>query len=1094
LGFKLKEIEAIYHAALEKEAGPERSAYLDAACKGDVTLRKQIEDLLKANEESADFLENPGFGMDIDLDESQLSEGPGTVIGRYKLLEKIGEGGMAVVYMAEQTEPLRRKVALKIIKLGMDTKSVIARFEAERQALAMMDHPNIAKVLDAGATETGRPYFVMELVTGISITEYCDKNNLSTKERLALFIQVCNAVQHAHQKGIIHRDIKPTNVMVTRYEGRPIPKVIDFGIAKAINQRLTEKTLFTRYAHIIGTPAYMSPEQADLGDLDVDTRSDIYSLGVLLYELLIGTTPFSEEELHKAGYIEMQRIIREQEPTKPSTKLRTLGETLTDVAKHRSATPDVLRKAVRGDLDRIVMKSLEKNRTQRYETAGVLAMDVQLHLEHKPILAGSPSTLYRLHKFVYRNRSRIGVTALAVVLLVGLIFSIRAYMQNQRIRWARHVALPEITKLLEQDDYLGAFSLAGEAERYTSDDPALINLWPRISRDFSIVTTPSDADIFFREYSAIDAPWQYLGRSSLENIRFPHGAYRWKIEKEGFEIREFVAGNSLNIKLWEEGNLQKDMVPIPSWIANVGSFFSGKIEMVEAPAYLIDKYEVTNEQFKEFVDKAGYQNPHYWKNLKFLKDGNELSWEQAIREFCDKTGQPGPATWEEGTYTKGKEKHPVSGISWYEAAAYAEFIGKSLPTIYHWEQAACFGESIVIVPLSNFTIKGTAIVGSNPGMGHTGLYDMAGNIKEWCWNAADDLGSKRYILGGAWGEQTYMFTERDYQSPWSRSPGNGFRCVQYPKGKESVANVLFDPLNQHPVRDYSKVVPLSDKEFQIYKELYEYDRTNLNAVVESIKDSSSLWRKEKITFDAAYGGERVTAYLFVPKKVEPPFQTVIYFPGSSATKESSFKDLPQRDFTEFVIESGRALMYPVYKGTYERPASPGLETSIASAAGAPMAHRDWIIKMSKDLRRSLDYLETRDDIDKEKMAYYGFSWGAFLGPIMLAFEDRFVAVVFAAGGFYVWGDLPPAMDPVTFAPRIRTPVLMVNGKEDFFFPLKTSQIPMYELLGSSNENKEHKLYPGGHGMFGLFSKQIRGDVLAWLDRYLGPVNLKQQIE
>ena len=289
-------------------------------------------------------------------------------------------------------------MALKIIKLGMDTRQVIARFEAERQALALMDHPSIAKVLDAGATETGRPYFVMELVQGVSITEYCDKNSLSTKDRLALFLQVCHAVQHAHQKGIIHRDIKPSNVMVTHHDGKPVPKVIDFGIAKATNQRLTEKTLFTRYAHIIGTPAYMSPEQAELSDLDIDTRSDIYSLGVLLYELLTGTTPFSEEELRKAGYIEMQRVIREQEPAKPSTKLSTLGETLTDIAKRRSSTPDLLRKAVRGDLDWIVMKSLEKDRARRYETASGLAEDIRRHLEHEPVLARGPSTAYRLQQ------------------------------------------------------------------------------------------------------------------------------------------------------------------------------------------------------------------------------------------------------------------------------------------------------------------------------------------------------------------------------------------------------------------------------------------------------------------------------------------------------------------------------------------------------------------------------------------------------------------------------------------------------------------------------------------------------------------------
>jgi serine/threonine protein kinase len=390
-----------------------------------------VEELLKAHDEAGDFLEAPILEPDITLDDSPLTEGPGTIIGRYKLLEKIGEGGMAVVYMAEQEKPIRRKVALKIIKLGMDTKSVIARFEAERQALAMMDHPNIAKVLDAGATETGRPYFVMELVTGVSITEYCDKNNLSTKERLALFIQVCNAIQHAHQKGIIHRDIKPNNVLVTHRDGRTIPKVIDFGIAKAINQKLTEKTLFTRYAHIIGTPAYMSPEQAELSDLDVDTRSDIYSLGVLLYELLTGTTPFSEEELRKAGYIEMERIIREQEPVRPYTKLSTLGKTLTDVARHRSATPDVLTKAIRGDLDWIVMKTLEKARDRRYETTDALAKDVQRHLSDQPVLARAPTTIYQLHKFVRRHRYKVTIALVVIVALSAMIIVLAMWNQKR---------------------------------------------------------------------------------------------------------------------------------------------------------------------------------------------------------------------------------------------------------------------------------------------------------------------------------------------------------------------------------------------------------------------------------------------------------------------------------------------------------------------------------------------------------------------------------------------------------------------------------------------------------------------------------------
>jgi serine/threonine protein kinase len=423
--------EEIFYQALEKTPD-QRKAYLAKVCGDNRKLYNRIEALLKANELEDNFLQSPMLDSNLTLDTTANLEEPGMIIGRYKLLEKIGEGGMAVVYMAEQTEPIRRKVALKIIKLGMDTKSVIARFEAERQALAMMDHPNIARVLDAGATETGRPYFVMELVTGVSITEYCDKNNLNTKERLTLFIQVCNAVQHAHQKGIIHRDIKPSNVMVTRQEGQPVPKVIDFGIAKAINQKLTEKTLFTRYAHIIGTPAYMSPEQADLGDLDVDTRSDIYSLGVLLYELLTGTTPFSEEELRKVGYLEMQRVIREQQPPKPSTKLSTLGETLTYIAKYRGCTPDLLTKAISGDLDWIVMKTLEKARDRRYGTISALVMDIQRNLNDEPVLARAPSIIYRLRKFLRRHRSRAIASIVVFILVVALVVVLMIWNHNQR--------------------------------------------------------------------------------------------------------------------------------------------------------------------------------------------------------------------------------------------------------------------------------------------------------------------------------------------------------------------------------------------------------------------------------------------------------------------------------------------------------------------------------------------------------------------------------------------------------------------------------------------------------------------------------------
>ncbi len=438
---EIRDEEVIFNAAIKLKKGPKRDSFLTKACGDDSKLRADVEALLKAHEAKG-LIDEPILDPDVTLDNSPISEGPGMVIGRYKLLEQIGEGGMAVVYMAEQERPIRRRVALKIIKLGMDTKQVIARFEAERQALAVMDHPNIAKVFDAGTTETGRPYFVMELVRGVSISEYCDKNKLNTKERLDLFVQVCNAVHHAHQKGIIHRDIKPSNVMVTLHDGKPVPKVIDFGIAKATSQRLTEKTLYTRYAQMIGTPAYMSPEQAEMSGLDIDTRTDIYSLGILLYELLTGVTPFSEEQLREAGYLEMQRIIREKEPLKPSTKLSTLGDTLTAVAEHRKASPDLLQKLVRGDLDWIVMKSLEKDRTRRYDTTAELSADIARHINHEPVLAGPPSQIYRLRKFIRRHRTHAIGAAIVAVLLAGMtVISakyIRALSRGEEAEFLKH--------------------------------------------------------------------------------------------------------------------------------------------------------------------------------------------------------------------------------------------------------------------------------------------------------------------------------------------------------------------------------------------------------------------------------------------------------------------------------------------------------------------------------------------------------------------------------------------------------------------------------------------------------------------------------
>ena len=425
-----KSPEEILHQAVKITDPGAQRAFLDRVCAEDETLRTDVESLLAAYWESGDFLDSPALDSAITLEAAGPSEVVGESIGRYKLLEKIGEGGMAVVYMAEQKRPMRRRVAVKLVKLGMDSKQVIARFEAERQALALMDHPNIAKVLDAGTTDTGRPYFVMELVKGISITEFCDQDSLDTRERLELFISVCQAVHHAHQKGIIHRDIKPSNIMVTLHDGEPVVKVIDFGIAKAMNQQLTEKTIFTRYAQMIGTPEYMSPEQAEMSGLDVDTRTDVFSLGVLLYELLTGSTPFDADYLLSKGYGELQRIIREEEPVRPSTKISKLGETAAGIAKHRRTSPELLCKLIRTDLDWIVMKTLEKKRNQRYESVSEFMADVKRHLNHEPVLAGRPSAIYRIKKFLRKHRTQAIVCGAAMVLLAAMAAVSVMYVQG----------------------------------------------------------------------------------------------------------------------------------------------------------------------------------------------------------------------------------------------------------------------------------------------------------------------------------------------------------------------------------------------------------------------------------------------------------------------------------------------------------------------------------------------------------------------------------------------------------------------------------------------------------------------------------------
>jgi WD40 repeat protein/serine/threonine protein kinase len=482
----------IFMAALDLADAGSQAAFIDRECDGDAALKARIEALLHSYRAAGSFLHDQPFvsRSDETVDQCPAPEAPGTVIGPYKLLEQIGEGGFGVVFMAEQIQPVRRKVALKVLKPGMDTRQVIARFEAERQALAIMDHPNIAKVLDGGATRSGRPYFVMELVKGVPITEFCDQNQLTPQQRLDLFVTVCQAVQHAHQKGIIHRDLKPSNVLVTIHDTTPVAKVIDFGVAKALGQELTDKTLFTGFAQMIGTPLYMSPEQAGQRGLDIDTRSDIYSLGVLLYELLTGSTPFDKERFKQAAYDEIRRIIREEEPPKPSTRLSDSKNSLPAISAHRHTEPAKLTKLMRGELDWIVMKALEKDRSRRYETANAFAADVERYLHHEPVQACPPSAGYRVRKFAQRNkRAMTMATLLGVVLLLAVSALAVSYVRTNAALGRETRAKEDVRRTLDREKettYLQRTALAGRelaagnvghAEELLDDCPEHLRGW-----------------------------------------------------------------------------------------------------------------------------------------------------------------------------------------------------------------------------------------------------------------------------------------------------------------------------------------------------------------------------------------------------------------------------------------------------------------------------------------------------------------------------------------------------------------------------------------------------------------------------------------
>ena len=648
-----------------------------------------------------------------------------------------------------------------------------------------------------------------------------------------------------------------------------------------------------------------------------------------------------------------------------------------------------------------------------------------------------------------------------------------------KVRWARNQALPEIARLLDQGEMDRAFRLAREAENYVPGDPVLTRLVSGFTIPISIQTNPPGADIFVRTYFAGDQDWLFLGKSPLQEIRVPWDHLRWRISKSGFDPVEAASVPfptvQLHFTLDRSGTSPVGMVRVPA-----GTFQIRSASPVELDEYWLDKYEVTNQQFMKFVESGAYQREAAWRHA-FLSNGGQLAWKEAMAEFQDATGRIGPSTWELGSFPSGQADFPVSGVSWYEAEAYCEFAGKTLPTIYHWYKAAGLGVSSGILEFSNFSGKGPSRVGSTHGLGPYGNYDMAGNVKEWAWN---ETGNKRYILGGGWNEPSYMFATEDAQPPLSRSATFGFRCAQY---RGPLAASLERPVATL-TRDYASEKPVSNSRYRLYSALYSYDRSDLDARTESVDDSPEYWRREKVSFRAAYGDERVNAYLFLPKNLSPPFSTVIYFPGVSSFFEKSSESMP---LPTFVPRSGRALLCPIYAGTYERRITSSssrqtpdevVQPGSACLPVGPNAARDLIAQWYKDLARAIDYLETRKDIDSRRLAYYGLSLGAVWGPVLTALEPRFKASILVGGGL-PFEKLPPQIEPLNFAPQVRIPTIMLNGRYDFMFPVDSSQAPLFRLLGVQEADKRHVLFDSGHVPP---DKPVVKESLDWLDRFLGP--------
>jgi eukaryotic-like serine/threonine-protein kinase len=687
-------------------------------------------------------------------------------------------------------------------------------------------------------------------------------------------------------------------------------------------------------------------------------------------------------------------------------------------------------------------------------------------------------------------RWNIGLMAgLAVLAAAAVATSAWLLDRQAKVRWANDVAIPEIERLSRTSDAGAAFELLTKVEKIIPSAPRTASLRPLVASAVAFTTEPPGADVWIKDYGASDASWRLLGRSPVAKTRVCQGYKQWKAEKEGFLPIEGAfharAGYEREVAaaMDRPGDVPPGMVRVRGGRHRTETPGATHLPALDLKDYFLDKFEVTNRQFKEFVEAGGYTDERFWKQ-GFVRDGRVLTWDEARREFVDSTGRPGPATWRLGTFPEGQEDFPVSGVSWYEAAAFADFAGKKLPSFYHWEYAAgnYHEDSGYMVPAGNFDGKGPAAAGTYKGVSQIGAYDMAGNVKEWVWN--DVGGGKRLIRGGAWNETQYMFSNPDNYPPLMRADNFGFRCMKEIPGSEGPAQA-FEPFQILPLPDFPRLSPCSDEVFEVFRRLFDYTKSDLAPKVESVLQWSEDTTVEKVTVEDAYGEERIPVYLFLPRHGRPPFQTIVYYPGDSAWSLSSvfeYGTVKSRE-VELYTRSGRAFIFPVYRGSFERR-----RTAVPPVT--PQLSREAIVRYYRDVSRCLDYLETRPDIDSGKIAYQGLSGGGYRGVIFTALEQRFRAAILMGGGLfaleYSTGRYTPERDIIHYAPRVRVPVLMQNGRYDYLLPPQTAVEPLFNLLGTPPRDKKLIIYESGHSVW--FLGQYRKDIFDFLDRYLGRPN------